>query len=509
MSAAVFDWRAYKLAARRERIMRAREDVNAFIEHVGDGSGMPIYQEDVHREWQSLFGHYDKTVLLAPVGSGKTVQTRMAVLHAVGRDPDQTRVAYISQSEDHPKKQASAIKDIIEKSDECHEVFPHLRRSKALWASKSFTVQRKTMYPDPTLQVYGVYGKILGSRKNIIIIDDLCSFVNTLTAVSRDKMFSWLAEVLSRLKGQVKVIAIGHIWHAEDALQRLAFTKKGIRRRGWTYARYEATRTLDDGSEGPTLPRVLPPEKIKELYDDAGPVFGQMMLWNRLPASTTSRFHDSWMQHALAQGRGTGYWSYRERPCEIVTGVDLGHKKKAGKDLTVMVTVALDTVDGRSKRRVVDVRAGRWKGPEIIREMQDLRDRFQTTFFVEDNGGQQYIADFAEDDADLPVPCYTSSTTGTGSQGKYDMKNGVEGALGGELKLGMWIFPCNSDEHPTAPAQPPYEIGEMIKGAHSYNPRNADEHTSDWLMAWWYAWKGSQMLRPRHQPAPDQNTLRR
>lgn len=491
MSAPVFNWKSYAHANVREHVLRAREDVNAFIEYVGDGSGSRIYQEEAHREWQANMDYHKFLVLHGPIGSGKTVQVRGRLLYEIGRDPDSTFVAYISASQDHPKKQSSAMMEMIDRSDELHHVYPHLRKRRDKWSPSSFKVERKSMAAEPTMQVYGIYGNILGARKNRIVIDDLCTFINTLTATSREKTMGWLSSVLSRLKGEVSVICLGHIWHDEDALMQL------VKTRGFTYLRYEATTTTPDGREVPTFPRVLPAEKIKELYILNGPIHGEMMLYNRMPKSTTSRFAAQWMENALVQGRGTGYWPYRLRPCEIVTGVDLGHQKKPGKDLTVMVTVALEEVDGRQKRRVIDVRAGHWKGPEIVREMQALRELFQTQFFVENNGGQQYVADFAEDDAILPVPCYASATTGTGSQGKYDLKNGVEGALGGELKLGMWIFPCDEDD------TPPDGVAEMIRGAHAYHPTATDEHTSDYLMAWWYAWKGAQMIRPRRGPPAD------
>ena len=428
-----------------------------------------------------------------------TTQVRGRLLFEIGKDPDRTFIAYVSASEDHPKKQAASMMEMIEKNVRLRHVFPRLAKSRERWSPKAFKVDRGSMAPEPTMQVYGLYGNILGARKNIILIDDICTFINTLTKASREKMAGWMSSVLSRLKGEVKVICIGHIWADDDLLMTL------VRKHGFAYARYEAIRTREDGSEEPVFPRVLPADKIRELWDLLGPIFGEMMLLNRMPKSTTSRFPMEWFLRALEAGRGTSFWTGKLYPCEVVTGVDLGHKKKAGKDLTVMVSVALEEdARGRPVRRVIDVRAGRWKGPEIIQQMQELRMRFSTTFYVEDNGGQQYIVDFAEDDALYPVPVYGSSTTGSGSQGKYDMRNGVEGAIGGELKLGMWIFPCDQET-----LTPPQGIGDMIQGALAYQPTQAEDHTSDYLMAWWYAWKGAEQMRPRRGLPEETNVMRR
>lgn len=494
-----FDWSDYDVANFKQSILEAREDPNAFIEFVGDGSGSAIYQEDAHRDWQDIWTRRDKSVILGPVGCGKTVQLRMRLLWEIGRNPDHTRIAYISQSEDHPKKQAAAIKEMIERSPRVNMVFPHLRKSLKLWAAKAFSVERETMYPDPTFQVYGIYGKILGSRKTIVVFDDLCSFINTLTAASREKTSSWLAEVLSRLKGDIKVMAIGHIWDEDDALQRLAFkdTKRKLIRNGWVYARYEATRVMPDGTHAPTFPRVLTAAKIKELNDDAGPVFGMMMLWNRIPQDTLSRFKGAWFMHALKAGAGQGFWDRKMRACEVVTGIDLGHRKEPGKDLSVMVTAANYTDEsGHVKRQIIDVRAGYWKGPEIIEHMSELRARFGGLFFVESNGGQRFIEDFAEDD-DIPTIALWTAATGDG--GKYDRKAGIEGGLGGDLRVGLWIMPCSETPHGLIAHD---HVERMLREAKAYNPKPG-VHTGDFLMAWWICRRGCEQVMPRHGGSPD------
>jgi len=499
-----FAWSQYDVAHWKEQVREARRCPNAFIEYVGDGTGKTITQEAAHREWQDQITREDYLVLLGPVGTGKSTQVRGRLLYEIGREPDTTAIGYISQSEGLPKKQSMAIRQMIETSERVRHVFPHLRPG-GLWQSTQFSVARSTTPPEPTLQVFGAYGKILGSRKTWIVLDDICGYVNTLTKASRDKLYNWLAEVFSRLKdggGGVKAIALGHIWDPDDALQRLAKpTSAGGM--GWAYIRYAALHEDDDGEVKATFPNVLPLAEVKTLSDKLGPIFGPMMLLNEMPDSATSRFPRQWFVRAFEQGRGTWYWTIgKPYPCEVVTGVDLGHKKKSGSDLTVMVTVALETSPEGPKRRVIDVRHGRWSGPEIVRQLKELRSMFQTTAFVEDNGGQEYIVNFAEDDAELPVPVYGETTTATGSKAKYDLLNGVEGAIGGELKVGMWILPNDND------MVAPEGVLAMVAGAHSYDPKNA-EHTSDFLMAWWLAWKGANHMRPRFGGAPPIDIRRR
>jgi hypothetical protein len=291
----------------QQQVLAAREDPNAFIEYTMRGEGgLQLQQEAGHREWQAIWTREEKSVILASVGTGKTTQLRGRLIYEIGKDPDDTRIAYISATQGHPKKQLGSIKEEITGNPRISHVFPHLRPStgsREVWSQTEILVDRDSTHPDVTLTCYGLYGAILGSRKNIIVFDDLCSFANTLTEASREKMANWLAEVLSRLKGKVKVWAIGHIWHEEDALQELV-------KRGFYYARYQATRPSPDGRtddkgrpiQVPTFPSVLTPAKIADLTDQLGPVYSRMMLMNEMPAAGTSRFRDRWFQTCLERG---------------------------------------------------------------------------------------------------------------------------------------------------------------------------------------------------------------
>lgn len=476
---------------RAERIEAARRDPNSFVEYtvIGDG-GAPIVQEPGHREWQAIWTEHEKSVLLGPVGTGKTTQLRSRLIWEIGHDPEDTRIAYVSQTQSHPRKQLGAIKSEITENPRIWHVFPHLRPSEGdreVWSSTSILVHRDARHPDETLTCYGLYGPILGSRKTIIVFDDLCSFANTLSEASREKMANWLAEVLSRLRGRVRVWAIGHIWHEDDALQMLR------KREGWYYARYTATRPdptgrLDETGrpvEIPCFPSVLPPAKIKALIDDLGPVYSRMMLWNELPPATASRFRDRWFVTCLKRGRGLQFADHWSGGGRVITGVDLGHTKKAGSDLTAMVTiVVLD--DGT--RRVLDVRSGRWTGDEIAANLEHLREMFDPQFFVESNGGQNLFNDLLVDSFAIPV---TGSWTG---EDKNHYQNGIEG-LGHELRAAMWILPCDNDLIPRP------GIDKMIKGAKGYDPK---KHPADELMAWWIARKAAvqgEALARRHNLA--------
>ncbi len=474
---------------RAQAIERARNNPNDFVEFIMRGEGGAyIRQEDGHREWQDIWSAVEKSVILGPVGCGKTSQIRARLIWEIGRDPEDTRIAYISATQGHPKKQLGSIKEEILGNPRIWEVFPHLRPStgnREVWSQTAILVDRDSSHPDVTMECYGLYGSILGSRKNIIVFDDLCSFANTLTQASREKMDNWLAEVLSRLKGRVRCWAIGHIWHEEDALQML-------RKRGWDYFRYQATRMDPSGAvdplgralQIPVFPNLLTAAKIADLADQLGPVYGRMMLMNEMPPALTSRFRDRWFEICLKRGRGAKFLDMLEAGAgRVVCGMDLGHTKAAGSDFTGMVT-ALVTPDG--SRRVIDVRGGgmkvpgnnepqgRWKSDEIAANIEELHERFDPLFFCESNGGQQLFID-------LMLPYLAIPVTGawTGSD-KNDYSSGVE-ALGTELRAGMWILPSDANLVPLP------GVAEMLKGAKGWDPK---KHPSDLLMAWWICRKG-------------------
>ena len=467
--------------------------------------------------------HHTYVATRAELVTHNTTQIRGRLIHEIGQDPEDTRIAWVSATQSHPKKQLGSIKEEITRNTRIHHVFPYLRRAEGEreeWSSTKILVQRDSTHPDVTLECYGAYGSILGSRKTIIVFDDLCNFANTLTQASREKMADWLAEVLSRAKGQLRMWAIGHIWHEADALQVLR------KKPGWFYARYEATRKVPDPTpeqpektkEVPVFPGVLPAIKIASLMVDLGPIYSEMMLWNRLPPATMSRFADEWFERCLQNGRGlaekyrpeeldssgkvrdgapgfdsgsagtikkwkrTGFLTSWHGGGRVFCAADLGHTKKLGSDLTVLITAVVFS-DGT--RRVIDVRAGRWKGDEIARNLQSIRQMYDPKFFVESNGGQGLFIDLLEDSYALPV---TKSHTG---MDKYDYQNGIE-AIGTELRQGWWILPCTLD------LEPPEEIAEMIRGAKGYDP---NKHPSDYLMAWWILRKA--IVQFGGDPPPD------
>ena len=509
------------------RIRHAREDVNAYIEYTEqvpprnaeEGGGTRWAEQDpIHLEWQAHWNSHRRTVTYAPVGTGKSTQVRKHIEHKFGKNHD-LLVTYISSSELLPKKQLAAMQATIETNERVKHVFPTMRKSllrqdgREVWSSKAMLLARALKnVPDPSMQIFGAYGKILGSRSDLIVLDDFLNYANTLTEASRDKLYEWLSEVLSRLKPGARVICVGHTWNEDDPLNRL------VRKPQWQVHRSECfvvdkakiqehadaadedadlevdpyKLTADEireraakGEIKALAPGVMGVEDILEKVADLPGVFSLLMLYNRNISDLASRFKDEWFEICLRQGRGLvtrqnpeGFEENWQQGMTY-TGVDLGHRRELGSDQTVLVTVAV-LPDGT--RRVIDIRSGLWKAPEILNEIKSVHTRFGSVIAVENNAAQQYLLDFAADVDCLPISAHTTT-----ARNKYHFAHGIE-SIGMELSQGKWMFP--SDEN----LVPGPQMEKVIKGMKSYDPVR---HTSDFLMALWIC-RESIRLSPSH-----------
>lgn len=540
--------RQAEIAVKRQiaRVLESRRDPNAYIEYTTkvppqnpkiDRSPRWARQDPIHREIQGILTQHDRVVLLAPTGIGKTTQVRKRLEWEIGVNPN-TVVKYVSASESLPKNVLAAMQQEMTTNMRVRDVFPHLRKAtlrddgREAWNSKSLLVPRSMPLVDPTMQIFGLFGNVLGGRTNIVVLDDIINMITSLTENMRDKVYNWLSEIVTRLQPGSQVWSIGHIWDERDALQRLA------KNPGWVYRRYEClvvdrdrvrknarvrscgpdasinhedevgqdvdrgeddvdvdvdiqphTMTKDEirsraavGEIVSLAPTVQTVEDILTSFDDlhGNPVDILRMKFNRLPGDLASRFREQWFIRCLELGRGlinesnhTGFrssWDGGEGM--TYTGVDLGHRKEIGKDRTVMVTAA---VLPNAIRQIIDVRSGLWKGDEILANIERVHADFGSIMCVENNNAQNFILDFAE-----YLTCVPARPHNTGAVNKHDLSHGVE-AMGNEIRQGKWILPCDENLVPS------HEVAQMISGCRTWNPAT---HTSDYLMAWWILKEG-------------------
>lgn len=426
-------------------------------------TGKGIRQALMHQAWHQVMDEHDKVLIWSAIESGKSQQAAVArTLFELGQNPN-LRFAIVSNTWKQAKKLGDVIRKYIEQSEELHQIFPHLEPGEP-WGENGFSVRRPSRAKDPSVQVAGVHGNILGSRLDRLVLDDIMDHENARTPTSRKELKDWYKSTLAgRLTYGAKVRCIGTAWSPDDILHEFA------RQPDWYPLRYPV---LDD-SGNPRWPERWPMERIEAKRIELGPIEFRRQMLCEARDDASAKFKREWIEICLRLGNGRtlasalktlppGYRTY--------TGVDLAVQQHSAADLTVLFSIAIDPM---GTRHVLEIRSGRWSGPEIVREVVDASRRYQSIVVIENNAAQDYIRQFTAGMAAVPMIPYTTG------RNKAHPEFGVE-SLAVEMSNGKWVIP-NRDGicHPEVQAW----VDEMLY----YDPA---AHTGDRLMASFFAREG-------------------
>ncbi len=333
------------------------------------------------------------------------------------------------------------------------------------WNAHQLFVIRPTQSRDATVRSCGIHGNILGSRIDLLIMDDILDYENTLSPTQREDLWGWYRSTLeTRLTRRARALCIGTAWHREDLMHRLARTP------GWHPVSYPV---LDDDGN-PRWPERWPLSRINEARIRMGTTEFARNLLCKARNDSDERFQLSWIELCKARGEG------REMPHALMevpngyatyTGVDLGVRTNKKADLTVLFTICLHP-DG--SREVLDIQSGRWAGPEIVRRIIDTHRRYLSIVLVENNAAQEFILQFTRASSAVPVRPFTTGAN------KAHPEFGIEG-IAVEMQAGKWIIP--SDNGHCVP-----EVEAWINEMLYYDPRT---HSGDRLMGSWFAREGA------------------
>lgn len=474
-------------ALEEAQIKRARESCPAFIEYVmrNEADGSRVHNAEFHLEWQQMLDQHDHAVIVAPVEHAKSQQISVSrVLFELGLNPN-LRIALISNTEKLAKKFLKQIRAEIERNERLHLVFPGLRRSSRSedpWSSTAITVERSTIARDPSIQVLGAFGPIVGSRLDLIVMDDVLDFENTRTDDQRKKLSEWFdTTVYTRLVDGGRCWFIGTPWHPDDLLHELG------RRPAFAMRRYSAVANPDDPPARwrPIWPGQWPLRRLLSRRRNMAESHFVRKYLCRVRLDATSRFKRRWLDIMVQLGKGRTFElakpprkTPRSPPLPCFTGVDLGVGETEQDAQTVIFTLAL-LPDGR--RLIVNIEAGRWQAPEILERLEHTYQIYRSEILVENNGAQKYIVQLSKG----RIPCRGYYTSG---KRKFDEQWGVE-ALAVELRQMQWIMPSGASGEDV-----PDEGKALLSGLLHYDPL---AHTSDHVMAMWLArecvrrWAGS------------------
>lgn len=467
--------------ARQARVLRAaqaRDDINVFMEYVmrderddrPDSAARFIRQMPHHRRMQEVVSEHKHSLIWSHLEAGKTHQISIGrTLWELGRNPN-LRFGIFSSSITGSQKIARTIGEYISSSVRLHEVFPNLRPGDR-WSDTALTVKRSVIAKDPSVECAPQTGKIQGARLDRAILDDVVTDSVARSESESGRLWDWFHRtVFGRAE---RVIVIGNAYRTDDFMHRLE--KNTL----WKSERFPLLNTSGESN----WPAVWPKERIEIQRKGMVPedFARQFMCLARDDGS--SWFKREYIDVALARGEGkevTQSLAYVPNGYATYTGVDLGHRKHKKSDLTVLFTYIQHP---SGMREVLEIKTGRWGGPEIVREIESAQSRFHSTVYVENVAAQQFIVDFSRLSAKRVVEFQTDSR-------KHDPAHGVQG-LAVELRNGVWAFPCQEFTRSTHP-----EIAALISEVLDYDPK---AHTGDRLMAMWIATEGPRRPLPKMQ----------
>lgn len=461
------------LGIRAQQAALARLDPAAFTEFVlrDEATGQPVLLAPMHEEWHRLASENSRLVIQAHVESGKSSALTVArTLWELGRNPS-LRAAVVSNTHGQAAKLVRSIAAYIEQSPELREVFPGLVPATP-WTDSSLTVQRPTLTKDPSVQAFGVHGAVIGSRLDLLILDDVVDFENARTQEQRDLLVQWvLATLMGRLTAKARVLVVGTAFHPEDLLHRLSAS-------GWPSHRFPI---VDDQGQ-PRWPQRWSLDRIAEKRLELGPAEAARQLDVQTRSDAESRFKLDWIQMALQRGQGKTCLPYllnKPLGSRIVHGVDLAVSKKSTADLSVIVSLL---VHANKDRQVLAIQSGRWSGPEIVERIADTHRRFAGTIVVETVAAQAFISHFLRELGSLPVVDFRTG------RDKMSLDWQTE-TMAAELARGQWIVPSDAGSKANHP-----EVAAFLRDLLFYDPR---KHTPDRVAAACFARWGAERAERR------------
>lgn len=477
-------------------IKAAREDPAVFCQYVlkDELTGDPVYLADLHCEWHDLLSKNARVVIWSATDQGKTTQISVGrVLWEIGRKPN-IRILLLCEAAEPAKKIIQTIRTYIETSVELREVFPNLKKGK-LWQQAAITVQRSSKSKDPTVSAAGYKSKrVLGARFDLIIVDDYLSDTNTVTEKMREETYKWLKAIVEgRKTPDARLWFIGNAWHKRDAMHRYAKESHTVARR---YSVMNDRDTItgqpanDNRKPQPRWPARWSAQRYALEVESRGRVEAMRSLDCIAADDSTEWVSEADVLPALRAGAGrelVAKLSYVPAGYRVISGVDPSSGE--GADETAIVTIAVEPKagqlgarQGRGRRIILDVRSGKWHGPRIVEQIADVHRKYQSIVFVESNGVQKWLKQFAKD-ADATIPIRSIHT----GKNKTSPLHGVQ-SLAVEMAQGGWVIPNRDGE---VDGVMHAEVKKLVTQLLGYSP---DAHTGDSLMATWLAREGARKV---------------
>jgi len=185
-------------ATQREKVLRAAEflDIKPLvhlcksdirwekikkIEHLGKKRIISIQSEPYHTLTIGDVITHNSLFVSQTLPIHIHIQPKESNLYFPNMDGSDCRILIAGESAGMANKFFSAIRTNYERNELLRTLWPHKvwenpRIQAPKWNNEAIILPRKTTYPDPTMYSVGVGGAITGSRPNVLIKDDICTF---------------------------------------------------------------------------------------------------------------------------------------------------------------------------------------------------------------------------------------------------------------------------------------------------------------------------------------------
>lgn len=462
--------------------------------------------------------HHPQCVLRWAIDTGKTTIARFIALYLLGHDPTE-RVLFASKTEDIAKKSVGVCRDYLgtEVGARMRLMFPHMQRSPRPtdpWTSTEITVQRPPGIADASMRAIGLDVSTQGAKVTTIVADDLLDYDNTRTKASRKEVSEkFNKRILNRLLPvpQARCVVINVPWDREDLTYELE------KDRGWPTLTMPISGNvrIENAADDYDTEAVRPSRRREHVYyriaaHDPDPEEEQTLDPVRYPqavveamraktlphvwaaqrecnprSSTDARCSEEWVQAARERGRGVRMPADLEELADelgyrppVFLGVDCGIGEDEGDDRSCIFAFCILPDE---LRRIVQVDAGRWQGPDLLDRVIEAVDRWHALAAVESNQAQKWLLQFGRRlRKNLRVRAHFTTKAN-----KHARDFGVEGVFW-ELQQGLWVAPSSRNL-----VSPP-GVHDALESCLDYRPPPA--HTPDELMAWWIALEQARRL---------------
>lgn len=408
-------------------------------------------------------------------------------LFLLGRNPS-LRILIVCNSDENARKRVGSIKRYIEADEDCKAVFPDLKPKRGgRWTEHAIDVEGKGAGIEPSLEAAGVNTSGTGSRKDVIIFDDVIDEDDANSEAVRTHRITQFEQVwFPRLEPNGFAIFICTAWHVQDLRAKLLTNPE------WSSLVQSVTddfthiEQVVDNSERRLLP-LWAERWNRELLLARRRAIGVRAFargYQQRAYSDEDKFFKSYDKCVIRDGR---VWSGSrlswqalgvDRSWRFVQGVDLSTDARSGN---VIVTIAVNPTDGR--RVLVDVESGAWTSPVMAHKIKEKADLFRPDVIqVESNAYQVALLDWLKatfGEVGLPLRPFVTG------RNKASEEVGLP-SLEVEFENGAWVFPMPPDHTVDCSC----DWCKLDRQLRDYPNCPENDH----LMALWFSREGARLL---------------